>query len=177
MRSYKAQGIVIKRKDFGEADRILTVFTKNQGKIKVMAKGVRKINSRRAPHIELLNNCILALHEGRMPILTEAETIYHHSLIKNDLRRAGFAFYICELVDGLLAEHQESRSTFSLVERVLKRLETDENPKMLIKNFEQEILINLGFWPKTHLAIQDSDAFIEDIIERKIKTKRILNLI
>lgn len=177
MRSYRVQGIVIKRTDFGEADRILTVFTRHQGKIKVIAKGVRKINSRRGPHIELLNNCVLTLHEGKMPILTEAETIYHYSLLKNDLRRAGFAFYICELVDGLLAEHQESRSTFDLVERVLKRLETDESPKMLIKNFEQEILVNLGFWPKTHLAIEDSDAFIEDIIERKIKTKRILNLI
>lgn len=177
MRAYRVEGIVIKRKDFGEADRILTVFTRHQGKIKIMAKGVRKINSRRSAHVELLNHCALTLHEGRVPILTEAETIYHYSPLKNDLRRAGFAFYICELVDSLLAEHQESRSTFDLVDTVLKRLETDENPKMLIKNFEQEILTNLGFWPKTHLAIQDSDAFIEDIIERKIKTKRILNLI
>lgn len=177
MRSYRVEGIVIKRKDFGEADRILTVFTRHQGKIKVIAKGVRKITSRRAPHVELLNHCILSIHEGRMPIVTEAETLTHFEPLKNDLRKAGFAFYICELVDGLLPEHQESRSTFVLVETVLKRLETDENPKMLIKNFEQEILVNLGFWPKAHLAIQDSDAFIEDIIERKIKTKRILNLI
>ncbi len=177
MRSYKVEGIVIKRKDFGETDKILTVFTRHQGKIKVIAKGVRKINSRRAPHVELLNQSILTIHAGKMPILTEAETLYHYSLVKNDLRRAGFAFYICELVDGLLPEHQESRSTFGLVETVLKRLETDENPKMLIKNFEQEILVNLGFWPRTQLMIQDSDAFIESIIERKVKTKRILNLI
>jgi DNA repair protein RecO (recombination protein O) len=177
MRSYRLEGIVIKRKDFGEADRILTVFTRHQGKIKIIAKGVRKINSRRAPHIELLNQTILTIHESKLPILTEAETLEHYSLLKNDLRRAGFAFYICELLDGLLPEHQESRSTFDLVTAVLKRLETDENPKMLIKNFEQEILINLGFWSKTQVMIEDSDAFIEDIIERKIKTKRILNLI
>ena len=177
MRSYRVQGIVIKRKDFGEADRILTVFTRHQGKVKIIAKGVRKINSRRSAHIELLNNCVLTLHDGRMPILTEAETTYHYSSLKNDLRRAGFAFYVCELVDGLLAEHQESRSTFDLVDSVLRKLESDENPKMLIKNFEQEILTNLGFWPKTQIMIEDSDAFIEDIIERKIKTKRILNLI
>ncbi len=177
MRSYKTHGIIIKRKDFGECDKILTVITRNQGKIKIIAKGVRKINSRRAPHVELLNHALLTVHEGKLPILTEAEAIQHFSPLKSDLRRAGFAFYICELVDGLLAEHQESRSTFDLVEKVLKRLETDENPKMLIKNFEQEILVNLGFWPRQQIMIQDSDAFIESIIERKIKTKRILNLI
>jgi len=54
MKSYKTEGIIIKRKNFGEADRILTIFTKNKGKISIVAKGVRKINSRRAPHIELL---------------------------------------------------------------------------------------------------------------------------
>lgn len=177
MRSFRIEGIVIKRKDFGEADRILTVFTRHQGKINVIAKGVRKVNSRRAAHVELLNQSFLTIHEARLPILTEAETINHYSPIKSDLRRAGFAFYICELLDGLLAEHQESRSTFGLVESVLKKLETSENPKMLIKNFEQEILTNLGFWSNKYLAIEDSDAFIEDIIERKIKTKRILNLI
>lgn len=177
MRTFQLEGIVIKRKDFGEADRILTVFSKHQGKLSLMAKGVRKINSRRAAHVELLNHSILTVHEGRMPIVTEAETLEHYSSLKNDLNRASHAFYICELVDGLLAEHQESKSTFALVEAVLRKLETDENPKILIKNFEQEILTNLGFWPQKHLAIQDSDAFIEDIIERKIKTKRILNLI
>jgi DNA repair protein RecO (recombination protein O) len=177
MRSFRVEGIVIKRKDFGEADRILTVFTRHQGKISVVAKGVRKINSRRSAHVELLNHCILNIHEAKLPILTEAEALNHFALLKNDLRRAGFAFYICELLDGLLPEHQESRSTFDLTESVLRRLETSENPKALIKNFEQEILINLGFWPKTQRMIEDSDAFIEDIIERKIKTKRILNLI
>jgi len=178
MRSYRVEAIIIKRKDIGEADRILTLFTRHQGKISVVAKGVRKISSRRAAHIELLNHCILNLHEARLPIVTEAETLKHFSELKNDLNRAGYAFYICELTDGLIAEHQENKMAFELVEKTLSRLETSENPKMLIKNFEQELLTLLGFWPQDQkFAIQDSDAFIEDIIERKIKTKRILNLI
>lgn len=178
MRSFRIEAIIIKRKDIGEADRILTLITPHQGKISVVAKGVRKINSRRSAHVELLNHCILNLHEGRMPIVTEAEAMKHFSGLKNDLNKAGFAFYICELVDGLLPEHQENRPAFNLIEKTLGRLETTENPKALIKNFEQELLTLLGFWPqKQQLAIQDSDAFIEDIIERKIKTKRILSLI
>lgn len=177
MRSYRLEGIIIKRKDFGESDRILTVLTKHQGKIKLIAKGVRKINSRRAAHIELLNQSVLTVHDGKFPTVTEAETFNHFAGLKNDLRRAAFAFYICELLDGLLAEHQESKAVYDLALNVLEKLEITDNPKALISKFEQEILISLGFWPQQQAAIQDSDQFIEDIIERKIKTKRILSLI
>ena len=173
MRSYKIEGIVIKRKDFGEADRILTVFARHQGKIKVVAKGVRKISSRRAPHVELLNQSIITIHDGKIPTLTEAETIRHYSQLKNDLKKAGYAFYICELVDGLTAEHQENRNVFRLLEQTLYDLEIVRDPRPLIKRFEQEILILLGFWPKEQMFLEDSDRFIEDIMEKKIKTKRI----
>ena len=176
MRSYKTEGIIVKRKDFGEADRILTVFTKNQGKIKIVAKGVRKISSRRSPHVELLNHCLITVHEAKLPILTEAETIKHYSILKNDLKKCGFAFYICELIDGLLAEYQESRGVFNLMQDVLDRLQTETKPWNLISKFEQDLLVSLGFFPKTQLFIEDSDSFIEDIIERKIKSKRILQL-
>ena len=176
MRSYKTEGIIIKRKDFGEADRILTVLTKNQGKIKIVAKGVRKISSRRSSHVELLNLSILTIHDGKMPILTEAETIKHYSILKNDLEKCGFAFYVCELIDGLLAEYQENRGAFNLMQDALDRLQTETKPWNLISKFEQDLLVSLGFFPKTQLFIEDSDAFIEDIIERRIKSKRIIQL-
>ncbi len=176
MKSYKTEGIIIKRRNFGEADRILTVFTKNKGKISIVAKGVRKINSRRSPHIELLNLSLLTLHDGRMPILTEAETLNYFSSLKNDLKKAGYAFYICELVDGLLAEHQENRAVFSLIQNTLFKMEEDADPSLIISKFEQELLGLLGFWPRGVAFIEDSDAFIEDIIERKIKSKRIIQL-
>ena len=176
MRAYKIEGIIIKRRNFGETDRILTVFSKNKGKIQVVAKGVRKITSRRSAHVELLNLSQLALHDGKMPILTEAETLNHFSSLKNDLRKASFAFYVCELIDGLLAEHQENRAVFNLLQNVLFDLEIEENPRRRIKRFEQELIILLGFWPKERMFLEDSDRFIEDIMERKIKTKRIFPL-
>lgn len=174
MRSFKTEGIIIKRKNYGEADRILTVLTKNKGKISVLAKGVRKISSRRASHIELLNLSVINCHEGRMPILTEVETISHYSSLKSDLTRAGYAFYVCELVDGLLAEHQENRAAFHLLQGVLYDLETENDPRKRIKRFEQELIILLGFWPKEQVFVEDSESFIEDIMEKKIKTKRII---
>ena len=61
-RAYKTEAIIIKRRNFGEADRILTILTKNYGKIQVRAPGVRKITSRRSSHIELLNFSSLTLY-------------------------------------------------------------------------------------------------------------------
>lgn len=176
MHAFKTEGIIIKRKNFGEADRILTVVTPHRGKIKIVAKGVRKINSRRAPHVELLNLSIITVHDGKLPILTEAETINHYPALKNNLKKAGYAFYICELLDGLLAEHQENRAVFKLLEQTLLELEIIKDPRPLIKRFEQEILILLGFFPKERMFLEDSDSFIEGIMEKKIKTKRIFPL-
>lgn len=174
MRTFKTEGIVIKRKNYGEADRILTIFTKNKGKISVIAKGVRKISSRRSSHIELLNLGVFNLHEGRMPILTEVETLNHHSGLKSDLEKAGYAFYVCELVDGLLPEHQENRAVFSLLQQVFYDLEITPDPRKRIKKFEEELIVLLGFWPREQMFLEDTEGFIEGIMEKKIKTKRII---
>ncbi len=177
MRSYRLEGIVIKRKDFGEADRILTVFTKQKGKIQIVAKGVRRITSRRSSHVELLNQSIIGVYDGKLPILTEAQCLSHFSGLKNDLKKAGWAFYVCELVDGLLAENQEHRQVYSLIQRTLFELEITYDPRPLIKRFEQEILILLGFWPKERLFLEEPEVYIEDIMEKKIKTKKIFSKI
>ncbi len=174
MNSHTTEGIIIKRKNFGEADRILTVFSKNNGKIQVIAKGVRKISSKRSSHIELLNHSVLSYHEGKALTLTEAETLNHYSSLKSDLKRAGFAFYVCELVNGLCAEQEENRAVFGLLANTLRDLEETEEHKDLINKFEQELLILLGFWPREKMFAIDTSEFIEDIMEKKIKTKRLL---
>lgn len=172
MRSYRVEGIVIKRKNFGEADRILTVYTKHKGKINVLAKGVRKITSKRSSHIELLTHSVLGIYEGKMPLLTETESLYYYSNLKNDLQKAGYAFYICELIDGLCASDQENRGVFTLLQNTLYKLEETDDPKTLITAFEKELLTMLGFWPENRVYLEDSDSFIEEIMEKKIKSKK-----
>jgi len=76
MRSYKTEGIVLKRINYGEADRILTIYTKRHGKIRAIAKGVRKLTSRKAGSLELFNNVVLFLVKGKnLDIITEAQTV------------------------------------------------------------------------------------------------------
>src|SRR5579859_2940888 len=115
MRTFTVEGIIIKRRNYKDADRMLTVFTRNYGKIAVKAGGVRKITSRRSSHIELLNHTTLTLYKGNgFPVLTEAQMINSFSEIKDNLIKIGFAYHICELIDGLCPEGQEQASIFAL---------------------------------------------------------------
>lgn len=177
MRNYKTEGIIIKRSNFSEADRILTIFTGHYGKIKVIAKGVRKITSKRGGNVELCNLAEITLHEGRnFDILTEASVKESFLNIKKDLIKIAWAYHICELVDGLCPEKQENRKVFANLISTLKILndhnvepyhdtslqanhhfmvadkpsvETHCNVSLpdIINDFELFLLRNLGFWP------------------------------
>lgn len=175
MRNFKVEGIIIKRRNYKDADRILTVFTKNHGKIFVRAAGVRKITSRRAGHIEPLNHSILTLYQGHaFPVLTEVSIISNFSDIKADLNNIGHALHLCELVDVLCPENQENTKVFILLRETLKRLNAIDDAKSLINEFEMQLLTHLGYWNKTNFAQAfDTQNFIENIIERKLKSRDI----
>lgn len=145
MQTFRTEGIILKRRNFGEADRILTVFTIGRGKISILAKGVRRITSRRAGNVELLNRVLMYLHQGKgMPILTEAESLETFPKLKEDLTLSTYAFYVIELVDKLTAEEQGNRMLYDFLVEVLKRLQ--KNPRQIfIRAFEAKILSNLGF--------------------------------
>lgn len=178
IRSFKTEGIIVKRRNFKEADRILTVLTKYNGKIQVKAPGVRKITSRRSSHIELLNLSLLTLYKSSrsiFPMVTEAEALAEFLPIKNSLHRIGFAYYICELVDRLCPENQENKKIFFLLKDTLYKLASDYSSHSFIENFEDEFLVSLGFLPKFH-KLRDKQAFIENILESKLTTKRLLPL-
>lgn len=169
MKSYKALGIIIKRKNFGEADRILTVFTKRYGKLKVLAKGVRRITSRRGPNVELFNQVELVIHQGRtFDILTEAQVLNTFSSIRKDLNLVGLAFHVCEIVDGLCPEHQSHPKVYDLMLGVFNELDQG-----LIHAFEKNLLQELGYLSTEYQDV-NTTLFIENILERKLKTLRII---
>ena len=145
MLGFKTEGIILKRRDFGEADRILTVFSLHRGKITVLAKGVRRITSRRGGNVELLNRVQMFLYPGKnFLILTEAISLDTFQKLKEDLILSTYAFHILELVNKLTAENQENRDLYSHLVEVLKRLSRKPR-QILIRAFEVKILSNLGF--------------------------------
>lgn len=171
MRNYKAEGVIIRRRDIGEADRLLTIFTRRYGKVKVIAKGVRRIKSRRGGHVELFNLVTVSLHRGtRFDTLTEAEACDTFPRIRKNLNLIGLAYYVCELVDGLCPEHQPHPRVYELLVTTLRELDGG-----IIQTFEQTLLSELGFLPRHVSATRmNATSFIEGILERKIKSKAFL---
>ena len=180
MRTYKIEGIILKRRNLGEADRVLTILSRESGKITVIALGVRRIKSRRAAHIELLNLSQMTLYSGSktfMPIVTEAQTLEDFSPIKNNLHKIGYAYYICELINGLCAYNQENRNVFFHLKSTLSMLCKTSDGLGLIKNFEKNLLAQLGFWSEVKLLQTcDSQTVMERLLERKLKTIRVMPL-
>lgn len=87
-RVYSTEAIVLRRDDYGEADRLLTLLTPRSGKMRVMAKGARKTSSRKAGHVELFTRVTLMLARGRLfDIVTQAEAIETHRALREDLQR------------------------------------------------------------------------------------------
>ena len=145
MQGIKFEGIILKRRNLGEADRILTVFTYQKGKISVLAKGVRRIISKRAGNVELLNRVFLYLHPAKsFLILTEASSIDTYQILKEDLTLSTYAFHIIELVDKLTAENQEARILYEHLVNVLQKLSRKPR-QILVRAFEAKILSLMGF--------------------------------
>ncbi|RJQ26258.1 DNA repair protein RecO [Candidatus Parcubacteria bacterium] len=172
MKYLKDTGFVIKKVNLGDADRFVTILSKNHGKVEVLAKGVRKITSRRASALEPLNLIkFQAIERKKTPLLTEVELINPFSSSKNSLSNISLIFLVCELVDKLCPYGQKNESVFNLVGQTLNKISL-QNISSTIFNFEKELITILGFWDanKDFRNQDDIQSYIESIIERKIKT-------
>lgn len=172
MQFLKDLGFIVKRTNFGESDRYITIFTKSHGKAEVVAKGVRKLTSRRASSIELLNLVrFQAVRTSKNYILTEVELISSYESLKNNLSNVQILFLLCELIDKLCPLGQKHDDVFDLIKTTLTRVKTEQEPA--VSDFQKNMLSILGFWDGRKEFHDDDDIrqFIESIIERKIKTK------
>lgn len=149
IRLHRTEGIVLKRRDFGEADRILTIYTLHLGKIHAVAKGIRRIASRKSGHVELFTHSRLMLAEGRnLYVLTQADTLHAYSAIRQGLLRTTYAYHIAELMDRFIQEGAESREAFVLLRDTLHSLGEAEDPALLARFFELRLLGLLGYQPE-----------------------------
>src|SRR5512140_3721553 len=103
--SFRVSAVVLRHKDWGEADQLLTLYTREQGKLRVVAKGARKITSRKAGHLQPFTYVNLQLARGRdLMIVTQAETVNAFLGIGADLMKTGYASYVIELLDRFVYE-------------------------------------------------------------------------
>lgn len=157
-RSQRVEALILRHQRWGEADRILTIFSKEHGKIRVIAKGVRKTTSRKAGHIELFMQSILQLAKGRdFWILTQVETINAFLPLRDDLQKLGTASYVIELMDKFTYDDGANPRLYRLVVETLERLCTDEPVFVVLRNYEMRLLDLLGYRPQLFQCIGCQD--------------------
>jgi DNA repair protein RecO (recombination protein O) len=153
-RLYRTHAVVLRRRDYSDADRILTVFTPNYGKLDLIAKGVRKTTSRKAGHLELFGHTSLLVAQARTwDIITEAVTVESFAAMRGDLDKIGYASYLCELVDAFTEGGDENQPLWDLLLIALHELNgqpADAGPAihLLLHWFELHLLSLAGFQPQ-----------------------------
>lgn len=148
MALYKTTGIVIGRTNFGEADRIIRLMTNSHGKISIIAKGVRKIKSRSAGHLELLGEVELMLAEGKnLDVVTSARLVWYPHELAEDYSRLERAFMFATMVDRLLEEHQSQPEIYSLLSDGLHALNDGHDILLVELWFKLRLLRGLGYQP------------------------------
>lgn len=144
---YKTQGIIIKRTNLGEVDRLLTVYTKDFGKILVRAKSVRRSQSKLKGHLELFLHSHLSLAPGKnLDIITGAETIERFSGLHQQLPYLATAYYLSEVIDKSLAGPEKDEQIWQLILSSFYNLDQEKmDVKILIANFQRKLSGFLGY--------------------------------
>ena len=149
-RSFRVDAVVLRHSDYGEADRLLTMYTRQLGKTRAIAKGARKMASRKAGHIEPFTHVRLQLAKGRdMFLVTQADTVDAYLPLRDDLVLTSQAAYVMELLDRFTYENDtENASTFRLLTDTLSRLSKKDDPWLVTRYYEMRLLDYMGFRPQ-----------------------------
>lgn len=142
------QAIVLRRRPLGEADKVLTLFTREMGKVSAIAKGARKPTSKLAGATETCVQTRFHLAPGKtFWIVTQASVERARARLHRLLFNAAAAIYACELVDRLLEEGVPDEELFDLLSGVLHELETSEHPLWTLCLFENALMLQQGYTP------------------------------
>jgi len=166
--SYKLSGIIIKRSNFGEADRLITIFSSTYGKCQLLAKGARRPSARLAASVNLFDEveCVVAKTRS-IDIIEEANIIRHRGIFETDLVAVKHAYQMAELIDQMLRSHDPYPSVYQLFQALLNQMETDSR-EWWVDYFYMQTLMASGFTPELSKCIicgrplSDGDKLIFD---------------
>jgi DNA repair protein RecO (recombination protein O) len=157
-RLYRVSAIVLKRRDQGEADRLLMVFTRDRGKLTLLAKGVRRQASRKAGHIEPFTHVDLLVAKSKsLDLVTQAETVTAHRVLREDLWRSTWASYVAELADAFTLDQDPQALLFDLLAETLDRLNGEADPALCVRYYELHLLGLVGYQPQLFRCVQCSE--------------------
>jgi DNA repair protein RecO (recombination protein O) len=179
LRKYKLEGIILKRKNIHEADKIITLLSFTHGKVVLIAKGARKIKSRRASHLELFNKVDLTVYKSRNFVsVTEVQTIEGYPNIRSDIRNLAYVFRIAEILDRLCAENEENKYIYFLLCDFLKSINDSDSADIEIHSADLilRILWELGFLAQGKILKKEAiNSYLEEILENRLKSNSLLS--
>ena len=122
-RTFRTDAIILRRQDFGEADRLLTLFTPHHGKVRAIAKGSRKPAGRSTGHVELYTRVAMMISYGReLHVVSQADLIEPFLPLRENLERGAYANYVIELLDHFNETEEVNTSLYRLLDSTLARL-------------------------------------------------------
>ncbi len=154
---YRDEGVVLRTYKLGEADRIVVIATAEHGKVRAVAKGVRKTSSKFGARLEPMSHVALQLYPGRnLDIVTQAESIDTFRPIRDDLDRYVAAMSVLEVIDQVSMEGEADRRRFSMLVGVLRTLAANDNP-IVVPAFFLKVLAHEGFQPEVDQCVACGD--------------------
>lgn len=152
---YRDEGIVLRTHKLGEADRIVSVLTRHHGKVRAVAKGVRKTKSRFGARLEPPTHLALQFYEGRsdLHIIDQAETLDHFRAIREDLDRLTRAVSMLEAGDQLGLEGEPNPALYQMLLGALRALAGHSGP-LVLPGFFLKVLALEGFRPVVDRCVE-----------------------
>ncbi|MBV8527675.1 MAG: DNA repair protein RecO [Candidatus Dormibacteraeota bacterium] len=163
MPSYTDEGIVLRRIDYGDADRILTVLTRDHGKIGVIARSVRRPQSRLGPRTDLFTRSRMQLARGRgeLDVLTQAEPVTVPT--PQGARRVACAALCAELTDRVLEGHHPDAEIYELVGQALRDCaDSNRDPRAAVVWFARRMIDRLGYAPQLYDCVGCGATLVEE---------------
>ncbi len=149
--SLKTEGIIIKRINYRDADKILTIFTKDLGKISCIAKGIRKIESKKRSHLEPFNQVdIFLIKTGNMYLITQAQSVHIFQAIKGNIELSQLSMILLEIIERTMQDHEMNKTIYSLLIKTLEFLNKTQDQKYIIAFMVKNLKIN-GFYSKKQM--------------------------
>jgi len=159
MKGYKDYGIIFKQININEVDRIVSILTKYHRRVDSIAKGIRKISSRKSGSIDIMNLSYFYFNKGKnFDYIIEVKLINNFSNLKLNLKSLFNLFYICELLDNFIKTSDKQPEIFLLTLSLLKFIHSN-NKEIIIRSYELKLLALLGYRPNLYTCLKCNKKF------------------
>jgi DNA repair protein RecO (recombination protein O) len=148
-RSFRTDALILRRHDFNEADRLLTLYTPEYGKIRAIAKGARRPAGRKTGHVELFTRAAMIINWGReLHVVAQAEMLEAFLPLRESLDRGAYANYVIEMLDHFSEFEEQNMGLYHLLDSTLGWLsEPEADLRLIARYFELSLLRYVGFQP------------------------------